>query len=234
MRAVIVGAIVASSCVAGSLHQLWAAEPQPVTFAVVRGDGILIPFATRTGNRWTNAWPSPEKRVGVPVRFDDLPRRWWGKAGPSSTWRAWSAAGGVTSVTVDRPAWYATYCQQGVGLQSSLTGPPPLPPATVNPYPKLGLAATGDVAFRRIESLDSRHPIGAALLDVLAKPFADAEVCRPAIEGAAGDPGRAAGDARSSLRLTARVSVRRATAPAPCARRPLRRRAPRPRPSPGS
>jgi hypothetical protein len=39
MRAVVLGAIVAPSCVAGSLHHLWAAEPQPVTFAVVRSDG---------------------------------------------------------------------------------------------------------------------------------------------------------------------------------------------------
>jgi hypothetical protein len=175
MRAVRIGAIVASAAIAASLHQLRAAEPPPITIAVVRGDGILIPFATRTGDRWTNTWPTPAGRIDIPVRLADLPKPWWGKAGPAATWHAWFVDGGSATATVDRPAWYLSYCQHGVGLQTGVTARPPLAPQTVRPYPKLGLAATGEVAFQRIESLDSRHPIGAALLDVLAKPFRDSE-----------------------------------------------------------
>ncbi len=56
-----------------------------MTFAVVRGDGLLIPFATWTGERWGNTWPTPAKRLDVPVQLRDLPARWWGKTGPATT-----------------------------------------------------------------------------------------------------------------------------------------------------
>lgn len=172
MRAILVGTILAAACGAGALR---AANQAPVTFAVVRGDGILIPFATRAGDRWRNTWPVPVKRVDVPVRLGDLPARWWGPTEPTGAWHAWFVDGTRTVATVLRPAWYPTHCLRGVGLQTNLSANPPLPPPTVSPYPKLGLAATAPIAFRQVEALDERSALWAPLLAALAKPFADGE-----------------------------------------------------------
>jgi hypothetical protein len=166
------GAILAAACGAGALG---AADPQPVTFAVVRGDGILIPFATKTGHRWRNTWPVPVKRVDVPVRLGDLPARWWGRTEPTGAWHAWFVDGTRTIATVLRPAWYPTHCLRGIGLQSNVRAKPPLPPPDLSPYPKLGLAATAPIAFAQVEALDERAALWRPLLAALAKPFADNE-----------------------------------------------------------
>jgi hypothetical protein len=175
MRTVALGAFAVMGCLGAGAGVLRAADSPPVTFAVVRGDGILIPFATRTGNRWTNPWPTPGKRVDVPLRFTDVPKAWWGKAEPATIWQAWFVAGGTTRATVDKPTWYMAHCEHGVGLQTGVIGRPPLPPPTVSPYPKLGLATTGAVDVRGIEVLDRRHAIGSALPDVLSERFRASE-----------------------------------------------------------
>ena len=172
MRAAILGSIVVTSCVMSSLGALRAADPPAVTFAVIRADGILIPFATRAGRRWSNAWPQPERRRTVPIRVADLPARWWGRTGVSTTWHAWTVDGRATVATIARPAWYPAHCQKGVGLQTDVRPPGRLPPLAVTPYPKLGLASTTPVAFERVETLDERSPMWAPLLKALAKPFA--------------------------------------------------------------
>ncbi len=175
MRAFIVGSLVLAGSVSGSLAGVQAADPPPVTVAIVRADGILIPFATRTGRRWSNAWPTPSKRAEVPVQMSDVPRQWWGKAGPAAEWHAWFIAGGTARATADRLAWYPAQCDRGIGLQSTIAGSGRQPPATTSPYPKLGLAATGPLRFQRIETLDATHPIWPVLTAALAKPVADAE-----------------------------------------------------------
>lgn len=159
MRAVIPGALALAATLAGSLAVLDAAGEAPVTIAVVRGDGVIIPIATRSGTRWTHTWPVPVKSADVPLALDGIPKRWWGKPGPTATWHAWTPDGATRTVTVERPTWYLAHCQQGVGLKTALTLPPPVPPPDVQPYPKLGLAASAPVAFRPIEPIDESMPL---------------------------------------------------------------------------
>jgi hypothetical protein len=167
MRVVTIGAAALALVVAAGLGALQAADPAPVMLAVLRGDGVLIPFATRSGTRWQHSWPKPIMKPDVPLTFDEIPRRWWGKVPPTRTWQAWQIDGRSSEVTVERPVWYLAQCLQGVGLKTSLTAQPPLPPPTRQPYPKLGLAATAPLAFQRIESLRPSEAIwpqvGAAL-----------------------------------------------------------------------
>jgi hypothetical protein len=163
MRTVIPGVSAVALCLAGGLGVLHAADPRPITFAVLRGDGILIPFATRVGDRWTQTWPLPAKRADVPLALEEVPKRWWGKPGPTTTWHAWTIDGTASQLRVERPDWYLAHCQQGIGLRTSLTARPPVPPPTVQPYPKLGLAATSPLPFKAVEVLDETTPLWAAI-----------------------------------------------------------------------
>jgi hypothetical protein len=169
MRAVTLGSCVLGALVAAGLGTLQAADQIPVTVAVLRGDGVLVPIATRTGKTWSQTWPVPVKAADVPLEVDDVPKRWWGKAGPTKTWRAWQIDGTSREVTVERPTWYLAHCQQGVGLKTALTARPPIPPPTVQPYPKLGLASSAPMTFKRIEALDQSSPLWIPMVDAVSK-----------------------------------------------------------------
>lgn len=176
MRAVILGVSAVALCLAGGLGVLHAADPRPITFAVLRGDGILIPIATRTGAKWAQTWPVPIKAIDVPLAIDEVPKRWWGKAGPTTTWHAFTIDGATSAVRVERPTWYLAHCQQGIGLKTSLTARPPLPPPTLQPYPKLGLAATAPLPFKAVEVLDEKTtPLWAAIRSTVATELNKAE-----------------------------------------------------------
>jgi hypothetical protein len=176
MRAVILGAAALVLCLAGSLGVLHAADHAPtVTIAILRGDGVLIPIVTRSGSKWAHTWPVPAKAADVPLGLDGIPKRWWGKSGATTRWHAWQIDGSTSDVIVERPTWYLAHCQQGVGLKTPLTARPPVPPPTTQPYPKLGLASTTAVAFRRIEPVDHNDRTWMAVGDAVDKALKKAE-----------------------------------------------------------
>jgi hypothetical protein len=165
MRTVILGASALAVCLAATLGVLHAADAPAVTIAVLRGDGILIPIATRAGSRWAHTWPIPIKAADVPLGLDGIPKRWWGKPGPITTWHAWQIDGTVSSVVAERPTWYLAHCLQGVGLKTPLTARPPLPPPTTQPYPKLGLASSAPLTFQRVEPVDQSDRLWMPIAD---------------------------------------------------------------------
>jgi hypothetical protein len=169
MRAVVLGVSTLGLCLAGSLGMLNASADfgPAVTIAVLRGDGVLVPIVTRTGSKWTNTWPVPEKAIDVPLELDGIPKGWWGKPGVTTTWHAWQIDGATSEVMVERPIWYLAHCQQGVGLQTSLTARPPIPPPTVQPYPKLGLASTSRLPFKPIARIDQSDPMWMKIADAV-------------------------------------------------------------------
>jgi hypothetical protein len=182
MRAVILGASALSLCLAGGLGVLHAANspaaassPGIVTIAVLRGDGVLIPIATRSGSKWANTWPVPAKAADVPLALDGIPKRWWGKPGATTTWHAWQIDGTTTDVATERPTWYLAHCQQGIGLKTALTARPPLPPPTTQPYPKLGLASTAPLPFRRIQPIDQSDKVWIQVADKVGEAISEAE-----------------------------------------------------------
>ena len=175
MRTVLIGVSALAVCLAGGLGVLQAADSPAVTIAVMRGDGILVPIITRDGGKWTNSWPIPAKSQEVPLGLDAIPRRWWGKPGATTTWHAWQIDGVTSEVAVQGPTWYLAHCQQGLGLKTSLTARPPLPPPTVQPYPKLGLASTSPLAFKRIEPIDQGDPMWMTVADAVGAATDKAE-----------------------------------------------------------
>lgn len=175
MRAVILGLAALVACQAASLGVLSAADGIPVTIAVLRRDGVLIPIATRTGSKWAHTWPVPTKTPDVPLGLDSVPKRWWGKPGPTTTWHAWTIDAGPKEIRVERPTWYLAHCQQGVGLLTSIAAPEHVPPPTVQPYPKRGLASSAPLTFRAVEPLDEGFPLWQAIRASVATALETAE-----------------------------------------------------------
>ena len=73
-----------------------AAQPddrQRFTLGVLRRDGVLLPFASFDGGDWTVPWPASLKETALPIALGDVPRKWWGAAGPGAKWTAWLADG---------------------------------------------------------------------------------------------------------------------------------------------
>jgi hypothetical protein len=175
MRTVVPGVSALALCLAGSLGMLGADFGPAVTIAVLRGDGVLVPVITRTGNKWTNTWPPPVKAADVPLGIDGIPKRWWGKPGVTTTWHAWQIDGSRSEIAVERPTWYLAHCQQGIGLKTALTARPPIPPPTVQPYPKLGLASTSPLGFTRIEPVAEGDPMWTKVVDAVGSATSKAE-----------------------------------------------------------
>ncbi len=114
----------------------------PFLLAVLRQDGIVIPFAS-FDRRWRNTWPTPRADVEVPIGLDDIPPRWWPDERPRLDWMAWTSDGRPVALRVSAPAWFVAQCQTNVGLKTDYapSGPVAAPEAT--PFPKDGLAIAG-------------------------------------------------------------------------------------------
>src|SRR5262245_1351776 len=68
-------------------------DPDHLVLAVVRNDGILLPFAAFNGRKWSAPWPFLHRNFGsttieLPVNLASVPRDWWGGKEPGA-WRLW-------------------------------------------------------------------------------------------------------------------------------------------------
>ncbi len=158
-----VAAIVAATVLGATLA---AAGPALPVFgvAVLRRDGILVPFAAFNGKRWVDNWPLPHVDLSVPISLRDLPSSWWGPTGMLESWQAWVAPQ-PQSLHVVQPDWINVHCTRQVGLRTNYAAPAP-PPRTVQPYPKDGLAVSPPqpvetIAVITAESEDMRQLIPA-------------------------------------------------------------------------
>jgi hypothetical protein len=135
-----------------------AAASGKFTLAVLRRDGIVIPFATYSGRYWFNYWPTPALQVDVPLSLDFVPKGDWPDKKPVLTWTAWPTSGGSRVINVLKPAWIPAHCMMNVGLQTDYKPREPAPPLEVQPYPKDGLATDGDVRIEPVEILNEKSP----------------------------------------------------------------------------
>jgi hypothetical protein len=169
MRLVMRGALVGLLMTVGASAALPAPQPEelPFTMAMVRADGVLIPFVSWTGKSFTNAWPTPSKEVDTPIGLDEVPRGWWAdKVGVPAAWQVLIGDGTTADARAVAPVWFPAHCQQGLGLRTSLQLAA-APPARMQPYPKVGVAASRRMDLRKIEALDPKGAVGAALLKTL-------------------------------------------------------------------
>jgi hypothetical protein len=135
----------------------FAAAPRPGEFslAILRRDGMLMPFAVYDGKRWRNPWPVPGTSDNMPINTADIPKGWWPDKQPVMDWTlipivprnaTTPATARVTGIN-----WFLAGCQQGVGLRTDYKPAVLPPPPRVHPYPKDALAFSGDVRIDPIE-----------------------------------------------------------------------------------
>jgi hypothetical protein len=151
-----------------------AGEPS-FNLAVLRRDGVLVPFAAHHKGRWTASWPTPGRSFVIPVALDDVPAEWWGKAPRASTWTLYPQEGAAKSVRATAPTRYPAQCVAGFGFKTDYKSPADLPPPFERPYPKVGLAASGPVTIGRVEILDEKAPEWSDFQRRVGTTFAEAE-----------------------------------------------------------
>jgi hypothetical protein len=144
--------------------------------AMLRRDGVLVPFAASDGRRWSASWPVPKYALEAPLTFADIPGRWWGRVAPATTWIAWPTRGEPHAVRVAGPVVFVAHCLSNVGLRTDYRSPEPVPPPAQQHHPKDGVATTGDVTVEPIDVLDDTAPEWQTILSLVTPAIEQAEV----------------------------------------------------------
>jgi hypothetical protein len=144
------------------------------TLAVMRRDGLMIPFAAFKGSKWSAPWPKNTRGVEVPLTLAAVPQRWWGGEAPES-WQLHRPDGSTTRVKATAPQVYRAFCGTHVGVLTDYRATEPLPFPASDPFPKDGLAVAPDLSVEPIESLVRTSPQGPLLLARLRDELNEAE-----------------------------------------------------------
>ncbi len=142
--------------------------------AVLRRDGLLIPFASFNRDTWQLTWPFGLRGVEIPATLDAVPRQWWGTRRPDQ-WRAWLPGGENLAIELRAPAMFAMFCSKILGLRSTYRSRLPMPPVPVEPFPKDGVAVSGEVPIEPIETVDRESVEWSRLAVALLPEFDRAE-----------------------------------------------------------
>jgi hypothetical protein len=137
------------------------------TLAVMRRDGIMVPFASYDNGHWYNRWPLPSEDREVPLSLSAVPADWWGIEGATSTWTLWTADGKARQVQATAPLAYDAHCLVNVGLRTDYRSLAPAPPLEQHHYPKDGIAVTGSVTIEPVVVSQADDSMWKSLEEVL-------------------------------------------------------------------
>jgi hypothetical protein len=137
---------------------------------VVRRDGVLLPFASYDGS-WSVEWPySP---VVIPIGLDDVPKKWWGAAGPDSRWTAWLSDNTQRPLKLRKLTPLPVFCDKRLGIQTDYMGATfDLREPTV---PKDGVAIAGDAALLPVTRVSLNAHEVPGLVKTITDTFNDEE-----------------------------------------------------------
>jgi hypothetical protein len=142
--------------------------------AVMRRDGLLIPFAAYKGSRWVAPWPVTARNRELPVNMSAIPDEWWGGTAPG-TWQLHLPGSVTRPVSTMRPRVYRSFCDTRIGLVTDYRSTEPVPVPPTDPYPKDGLAISSEIEVLPIESVDRASPEMARLAETLKAELDTAE-----------------------------------------------------------
>src|SRR5438067_2547962 len=152
-----------------------AAEPSGFTVGVLRRDGVVIPFATYDGKRWSPHWPPADRDPEIPINLRSVPSKWWGPAGPRDVWQPWIGNRTGSTIRVLQPDVVDAHCVKQVGLRTDYRSSQPQAPRDEQPYPKDGLVVSPQQTIEPIEVIDAKAPQLSDLAAVLQAAFDKAE-----------------------------------------------------------
>lgn len=147
------------------------AQSDAFLLALVRDDGVMLPVAAHDRGRWRMPWPGPAKEAVVPIRLEDCPRAWWGLPTAPREWTLWTPGESPRQVTVDRPTWVPSFCQQQVVLHSRTATRPVLRDAEGGRAPTYGVAIAGPGTVTLPRPVPTDDPEARVLLDGLQQAF---------------------------------------------------------------
>jgi hypothetical protein len=156
-----------------------AAGGQPRTrrfnLGVMRADGVLMPFASFDGDDWKASWPTSLIARDLPASLADVPSDWWGGVEPSQ-WRLLSHDNepalpfkpiATTMIVVGGERRLALRTDRPAAAVKAL-------PFEV-PFPKAGLAVSGDVEIKPILTISRLGPAAPQLLQAVTEELNAAE-----------------------------------------------------------
>lgn len=139
--------------------------------AVVRADGILMPFAEFDRGKWRSVWSGTERRgYALPITVKDIEKTWWRHIDPASEWLLWRQPAVSEVLAVTGLQTVRTPCGAEAGLTTNHKAAGDTPPADVVPFPKVGLATTAAIDFVPIADL----PRASAEFEQVRQRVADA------------------------------------------------------------
>jgi hypothetical protein len=134
--------------------------------AVLRRDGLLLPFASFDRGKWKTPWPASARGRELPISARDVPDSWWGDA-PHDGWRAVLLDGSDQALDAGDPIVIPAGCDRKIALRTGYQSAEPLPPAPMDPFPKDGLATTGGASIEPITRVSANAPEAIALAKLL-------------------------------------------------------------------
>lgn len=114
-----------------------AKDDRPIWVAILRADGILVPFSLYEDNKWTTPWSPLHEESEYQLKWlGDTPNSWLGKSrAVPRKWYLASSKGNESEIMVSKPVRYSTHCEQNWGLLSNYAPKH----AKYSPYPKIGV-----------------------------------------------------------------------------------------------
>lgn len=167
-RAICLATLLAGAMAAGS-----AAAPGEFSVAVLRRDGVLIPFAAFNGRTWEIPWPGSSTNVPLPISLEDIPKRWWGGVGPAAPWQAWLPDGATRPLKLLKPVHVPIFCGAHLAIATDYRGAPL--PEREPTVPKDAAATAGDVTLLPITQVSVNAPDAARLIAAITERFDEEE-----------------------------------------------------------
>ena len=143
--------------------------------AVLRHDGTVIPFAAFDGKNWTSPWPTDLRFVEIPIGTESISDKWWGKAGPISVMTVWIHGVSRGQIRLSRPIVLPVMCGTRLGMVTDYAFAQRVALPFEQPYPKDGLAVSGEQTVEAIEELSDKSSEWKTMAESLREPVAKAE-----------------------------------------------------------
>jgi hypothetical protein len=173
-------AVVAAWCLtdlalgARGSQQAASSGPERGMLAVLRRDGLLVPFAAFKGDNWSTPWPIDLRNKELPINLDAVPNDWWGGRLPTG-WHVRLISGADRPIKPIGLIPYRVHCATRLAVRTDYRSSEMMQPGQPDPFPKDGLAATEGVRIEPIEIVDRTLPEAAQLVTALMTDFNEAE-----------------------------------------------------------
>jgi hypothetical protein len=169
-----IAGLLAAGVLAVSVALVSAAPDPNFSLAVLRRDGVMIPFAAYGGRGWSVPWPGSETSI-IPISLADVPKNWWGEVGPAAPWTAWLDDDVKKPVTPIKPVHVPIFCGAHLAIQTDYRGAAAPEAERAPTVPKDGLATAGEVTLLPITQVSVHAPDATRLVAAITATFNEVE-----------------------------------------------------------